>query len=683
MALPQPEAPTSVRPPGTAASGGPLLMALILLGSGGVLMLGRHLLLLRPQPTPATPGSVLERTRQLDPDPERRREAALLLQAAFREDPARQRRLLAGQGWGSGALAPLALKLDAQAAESLGEAPPAIALWRRLEHRFPSAPATADALYALGRDDPARRLALLQRFPAHPAALAAAIELGPAAAERRRGALHLARWGPRWPGAEAKLRQACRLQAGPLAPAERQQLAAGLAQLGDGTAAAACLAGQTADAATELSVGKALLKAEGTEATLGQQRLLALARQQPASPEAIEASRLLAEQPGPAGLTALAALPPELRRGAPVQARLALESGKGWREVLRRWPGDPASWDLQWELARRLLLKGQWADAAMVLQALPPERLPSPLASRQRFWLGFAQQRLGQPDQAVGNWRGLLKHSPWGYYAWRARVRLGEGNPALRVKAVTGETARLEPLPWQALASAPPGLTRLWRLDQPLEAWEHWRHKRGSAAPTTAEDLQLEGRLRQGVGDDWTGLGQLEQASFRWIGASCVASLPLERALHPVRYATVFAAAAAAEGLDPTLLLAVAKQESRFTAGVGSGAGAIGLLQLLPDTAAELAGAPVSGAELRRPEVNAPLGARYLRRMLEQWQGNPFAAVASYNAGPNAVRGWITPTLQRNPELWTEAIPYPETRLYVKKVLGNLWSYQELPRRGC
>jgi soluble lytic murein transglycosylase len=100
----------------------------------------------------------------------------------------------------------------------------------------------------------------------------------------------------------------------------------------------------------------------------------------------------------------------------------------------------------------------------------------------------------------------------------------------------------------------------------------------------------------------------------------------------------------------------------------------VGLLQLMPDTAAEVAGAPVSDAELEQPGRNAELGARYLQQLLDQWQGNPVLAVASYNAGPGAVTGWIDPRLGSQPELWVEAIPYPETRLYVKKVLGNLWS---------
>ncbi|WP_072061595.1 lytic transglycosylase domain-containing protein [Synechococcus sp. GFB01] len=134
--------------------------------------------------------------------------------------------------------------------------------------------------------------------------------------------------------------------------------------------------------------------------------------------------------------------------------------------------------------------------------------------------------------------------------------------------------------------------------------------------------------------------------------------------------------------MSADLLAAVAKQESRFTPGVRSAAGAVGLLQLMPETAAELAGRPLAAAELEDPERNAVLGAQYLRQLLLLWHGNPLLVAASYNAGPGAVASWISPLLNRAPELWVEAIPYPETRLYVKKVVGNLWSFQEprLPR---
>jgi soluble lytic murein transglycosylase len=129
--------------------------------------------------------------------------------------------------------------------------------------------------------------------------------------------------------------------------------------------------------------------------------------------------------------------------------------------------------------------------------------------------------------------------------------------------------------------------------------------------------------------------------------------------------------------------LGVAKQESRFTPGVQSVAGAVGLLQLMPTTAAELAGTPLTTRDLQDPKRNAKLGAQYLRTLLDQWKGEPLATVASYNAGPGAVEGWRTVDRARMPELWVEAIPYPETRLYVKKVLGNAWSYQREREPAC
>jgi soluble lytic murein transglycosylase len=186
------------------------------------------------------------------------------------------------------------------------------------------------------------------------------------------------------------------------------------------------------------------------------------------------------------------------------------------------------------------------------------------------------------------------------------------------------------------------------------------------------------------VGDDWTGLGQLEKASLTLPPERCELMPQLELSLHPRRFEEAFRPAAEREDLPMALLLGLAKQESRFTPAVRSGVGAVGLMQLMPETAAELAGRPQSGAELQDPTRNAELGARYLRDLLDQWQGNPLLAVASYNAGPGAVQGWShDPRLRSAPELWVEAIPYPETRLYVKKVLGNAWSYQGERRPSC
>jgi len=684
-----------------------LLLAVSCLGTGAALVGGRALLEKLPPLTPATPSSQLERWRRWSPDPGRRREASLLLAQRFSGDPRLQRDLLGGLGWGRDPVAAVALKNAAQNATTLGEEERARRLWEQLLLRFRSSTSAADALYALGRRRPALRTELMRRFPAHPAALAAALEAGPAPADRLEGALHLARWGARWPGAAERLRQAC--QPGshrPTAP-QRAILTEGIAQLGDGAGALACLGGGSGDsgkaldtsnlsAAGRLALARALLQGSPEHHPQALGLLQAVARQgEPGGnvPESEEAVRLLAQQEGAAAQQAVDALPAAWRASAPVESRRVLADPKGGQAlaVLQRWPDDPASWDLQWELARRQLLAGQWDAAATLLRSIPPERLPAPLAARSRFWLGMIQRQRGEAAAAAATWRDLRRLHPGGYYGWRAAVQLGEADHlgAGQRTADTGadgngrqgEAQRSGD--WQPLASGDPHLDRLWRLDQRDEAWETWRATRGSTPPRQAEELLVEGRLRQGVGDDWTGLGQLEQASLRLRPDQCALLPQLERSLHPHRFLEAFRPVAAQRQIPQELLQGVAKQESRFTPTVQSAAGAVGLMQLMPATAAELAGGPVSTAELERPERNVALGGLYLKGLLQRWKGDPLPAVASYNAGPGAVEGWVNPLLGSSPERWVEAIPFPETRIYVKKVLGNAWSYREPGLPGC
>lgn len=665
-----------------AKPAGALLIGLTCLGTGVAVLIGTALRRqLATAPTPDTPTGDLRRLRHWSSDPQRRREAALLLSARPGVKPQERQRLLRGQGWGRAALAAVVLKQAALAAEALNEPQRADALWQQLLERFPQQAASADALYSLGRRDRRLRQQLLQRFPAHPAALAAAQESGQA--------LHLARWGPRWPGAEPLLRQACQADGSRRTAGERQLLAAGLAQIGDGPAALRCLGPAGADASLQLSLAKALLRSGDTAQQQADQLLLTLTQWHPRSREAQEAAALLAEGSDAGALERLQQLPANLQLTAPVQARLALERRIPWQGVLRRWPAAPASWELQWQLAREALLKRQWQQAARLLNGIDSRLLPPPLAARQLFWLGYGAQQQGRQGEARRLWQQLLTRNPGGYYAWRARARLGqavEPDPRQATRSGTVLLASGAQGPWSPLVSGDPLIDGLWRLGQPLEAWESWRQQRGGRAPESPQALLVEGRLRTAIGDDWIGLGQLDQASLRLPGSSCASQWLRERQLQPRRFPEAFNGAARATGVEPELLLAVARQESRFSPSVQSAVGAVGLLQLMPDTAAELAGGPVSLAQLQDPARNSQLGARYLAQLLEHWRGNPFLTAASYNAGPGAVQGWLgagMPDPGREPELWTEAIPYLETRLYTKKVLGNLWSYRQGDRPPC
>jgi soluble lytic murein transglycosylase len=614
-------------------------------------------------------------------NPSERREAALSLAARSADSAERSQRLLANQGWGNDPIAAVTLKQQALIAAKLGQPSEEQKRWQDLLQRFPDSAASADARYQLGQTNPTLHTDLFRQQPGHPAALAAAAETKTESPKQAIAALHLARWGARWPGAASQLREACnRISGDGLNQDDRLTLAQGLASLGDGSAAEACLQGTPTTPASALAIGRVLLRGTAEQQKRGTQHLLELAINHPDDPAALEAAALLSEPLKPDS-SLLDALPQALQqRSADVAAaRVRLGDGANAMSVLKRWPTNPAAWQLQWDLAREALLKDQWTKAEALLEAIPSSSLPEPLAARQQFWLGLTLSKQDQTTKAQQVWEHLVKTHPRSYYTWRAEVRLGRGDLPSLDQASASRSADLGDSfqqHWEPLQSGDPFVDRLWRLGQTQEAWETWRSQQPpSDQPTNPEQKLVEGRLRVAVGDSWTGLSRLWRASLRLVNQSCEERQLLHRSQHPRLLSQVFETASEQEAVRNELLMAIAKQESRFSPGVSSPVGAIGLLQLMPATAEELAGGALTSDELREPTRNARLGARYLGQLLEQWEGNIVLAVASYNAGPGAASQWVTPALKNDPELWIERIPYPETRLYTKKVLGNLWAY--------
>lgn len=130
--------------------------------------------------------------------------------------------------------------------------------------------------------------------------------------------------------------------------------------------------------------------------------------------------------------------------------------------------------------------------------------------------------------------------------------------------------------------------------------------------------------------------------------------------------------------------MAIARQESEFDATAASGAGARGLMQLMPATArgmADAAGIEFSAERLTEPLYNARLGTEYLARMLDRYDGSYVLATAAYNAGPGRVDQWLALNGDPrgggvDPVIWIESIPFTETRNYVMRVMESLHVYR-------
>ena len=147
----------------------------------------------------------------------------------------------------------------------------------------------------------------------------------------------------------------------------------------------------------------------------------------------------------------------------------------------------------------------------------------------------------------------------------------------------------------------------------------------------------------------------------------------------PRSHADLFKKEARRNGVDSSLLFAITRRESAFAPDTRSPAGAVGLMQLMPGTARQVARSlklkRPRTQSLKKPSLNIRLGSRYIADMLNRYDGNPAMALAAYNAGPGAVDRW-RPAFETDADIWIDTIPFEETRQYVRVVLEYAAIYQ-------
>jgi soluble lytic murein transglycosylase len=147
----------------------------------------------------------------------------------------------------------------------------------------------------------------------------------------------------------------------------------------------------------------------------------------------------------------------------------------------------------------------------------------------------------------------------------------------------------------------------------------------------------------------------------------------------PLSHTSVIRQQAASKHLDPALIAAVIYAESKFDPRP-SPAGAEGLMQVLPETAYFIAhlsgGSRFTAADLATPSVNVAYGSYYLRYLLDHYGGNEMLAVAAYNGGLGNVDQWVARARAEGAPLSVEAIPFSETREYVRRVLSAQRGYR-------
>ena len=308
---------------------------------------------------------------------------------------------------------------------------------------------------------------------------------------------------------------------------------------------------------------------------------------------------------------------------------------------------------------RAMLRAGRWLDVYQGILGLPTE---SQNEAVWRYWKARALRALNAGYQANQLFAQLSREPH--YYGLLAYEEL-----PVRLETRADE---YRPTPDRIeAAKAHPGLNRallLRKLDLNVDAVAEW-------------DWALRGMRDEDI------LAAAELArQAQWYDRA-ILTAEKTRTIHSfdLRYLTPYRdlaeAHASQNSLDPAWVYGLMRQESRFVDYARSQVGAQGLMQIMPATAKWIARQmgldKKAHAKVGEPEANIRFGTFYLKRLYDDLNGSAVLATAGYNAGPGRARRWQADTPLEG-AVYTETIPFTETREYVKKVLANAMHYSRL-----
>ncbi|MHC1713212.1 MAG: transglycosylase SLT domain-containing protein [Solidesulfovibrio sp.] len=353
-------------------------------------------------------------------------------------------------------------------------------------------------------------------------------------------------------------------------------------------------------------------------------------------------------------------------RGLAVTPELAAQ-GASLAAILRFATGDMTGAEAELAAFVTRFPDDDWADGA-------------------RYWRGKALADLKRPDEAAAVWIEVLSRRPNTYYG-------GKSAAALTALGPTRQTVVASPVqnaPRCLTSTEPPSPTAQAAQAKARELTDAGLPALGEmlldfsakAAPDRADLAMAHMQAAASLGRRWAIL----KTAWRTFGGCLLRGTPedlapLRQVLFPRAYTAQVHAALAGSSIDPDMIYSLIRQESFFDPAAVSGAGAIGLMQLMPETAKavgrKLGIKNVERAELFDPAVNIRLGVEFFRERVSR-AGNLPAALAGYNAGENRVAIWSRSLSPLGEELFIELIPYTETRDYVRRIIANAMMYDRL-----
>jgi soluble lytic murein transglycosylase len=349
--------------------------------------------------------------------------------------------------------------------------------------------------------------------------------------------------------------------------------------------------------------------------------------------------------------------------------RADAEARRLYRVVATKYPTSRFAPTARFRAAMSILLGGKAKQAAREFDQLAERYPASDEALGAIYWAGRAWANAGDSSQGRARWQTVTSRDPLSYYTALSAKRLGLGpwSPPAAPDSFATDPAMAKVVDRAALLS---------RLGMRQEArWELDRLVK-SPDPSPERLLILANAFRtQGMAS------QAIQLARRALAQGAPADARTFRLIYPIVHVDALLAEATEQGLDPTFVAALIRQESSFNPGATSPAGARGLAQVMPDLGERLAkelNYPVwDPVLLYQPDVSIQLGAFHLRELVSRYDQRAHI-LAAYNAGSPRVERWSKRIGVEDPEVFAEQISFVETRDYVRIIQRNVEIYRAL-----
>lgn len=371
-------------------------------------------------------------------------------------------------------------------------------------------------------------------------------------------------------------------------------------------------------------------------------------------------------------------------------------------DYLKRYPSGQFHESASWFIAWQLIMQKRYREAVRHLDTIKNIKNNDILLSAIHYWKGYCFEKLRQYENAFNQYQELIFTDPLSYYYELAQKRITNllANQKLNPQF-------LERAPLSEVAFAPETFNIDLKKESIHTSKARFYFRRGiTLLECGLSDLASDELLDAQIYTDKTypnlfQLARLFLATRSYHRAHYLTSLYLSPLItHRERDDIIgtllrlsFPRAhkeyveSNLYNVSPALVYAIMREESHFNTRVISQAGAVGLMQLLPETGTLISRRvklpDYTTESLTNPKINIQFGAWYLKFLLTKFNGDMTYAIAAYNAGPAAVDDWIELFGNLDKDYFIEMIPYRETRHYVKRVLRSYgiyaWLYEQQP----